>query len=904
MQAGRILQLGGSATVTQEFHISVTPIGEDEYLVRTERVAPGVPLAEEQVVWPMEEWLAQTRYLMSDPLLGVLQGHSPNRIGGFELPAESVEDLSELAAPAKNLLELGQRLYSALFRGTLRDSWTMAQGIAQHRGEMLRLRLGLKGNHLPRLPWEVLNAGDRDNGALHTPLATGTDIAFSRYQPNTGIMGGRPVPPLETGKPIRILMVIAVPTDQERLELHDEAIHLNQELQHARTIALEGSPLPQLELTILEQPGREQLTHALEQGRFHVLHYAGHSNLGVSGGALYLVNPRTGLTETLNGDDLAGLLVNNGIRMAVFNSCRGGHTALANPDADQRERNLAEALVSRGIPAVLAMAEKIPDDVALTLTRLFYRNLSQGYPIDLSLSRARQGLISSYGSQQFYWALPTLYLHPDFNGYLVPSDRIQHNPADRLQTRPTVAPPVNTSSHSVLEPVAQFTHPPIHSVLEPVERSTHLPSPNDEELEMVARAVMAEDDPDEMVPVPDYGVLAGSGVLDLANEPELSYSGNSELVADLIRQLTPKENPPAAILPANEWENLLPELSDPRRNLANGSPQTSAQQTTASLEPRDSLPATTHRTGSSPPPEVSPARLKESAPAAPARKINQWYILLPLAGAGLMAIAILAAQGLPSLLRARSTPEASPPAQTFNPLMGGSEQGEFGSLDTPSVAAIAIDRFNKGNRSGAEMAVKALLDRGAVAAAREALNAVSPDDISEPSINYLQGRMQWQFVQQGIEDFSVDDARRSWENAFKDNQDSVDYPMALGFAQYTEGNSAAAIQTWCKIVTSTLGSQGGEPVAETVPGSCFMPPQTLSNPAVLRAYAGIALALQQASLDPTFAGDPKKLSDRAARIYQIVNRNDPYSFQPNALNGNWLWTQQAIRDWVALGRQS
>lgn len=213
-------------------------------------------------------------------------------------------------------------------------------------------------------------------------------------------------------------MVLAAPTDQEVLALKQEAEHLQQELQG--TSQTGNSQAPDVELTILEQPGREQLTQALEHNHYQVLHYAGHSNLGVAGGSLYLVSRRTGLTEVLNGDDLAGLLVNNGIRMAVFNSCRGVYTATSDSASDTGAGNLAEALVKRGVPAVLAMAERIPDDVALNLSRLFYRNLKQAYPVDLSLSRARQGLISSYGSDQLYWALPILYLHPDFDGYLLP----------------------------------------------------------------------------------------------------------------------------------------------------------------------------------------------------------------------------------------------------------------------------------------------------------------------------------------------------------------------------------------------------------------------------------------------------------------------------------------------------
>ena len=391
--------------MSQEFILSVTPVGDDEYLVRTEKVAPGVPLAEEQVRWPIDQWLAISSQLMNDPLLGVLQPKAAQGKG-------SAGSGTSLATknPTPNLVGLGQELYNGLFQGNLRDSWTCAQGIAQHRREALQLRLGLKGRRLPRLPWEVLHAGDR-------PLATGTDVVFSRYQPGTGLF--KPTRLLPSSGPLKILMAIASPSDRDSLQLMREVRHLQQELQNRIVYPLTHSlHAPEIQLTILEQPDREQLTQALEQGNYQVLHYAGHSNLGPRGGELYLVSSRTGLTETLSGDDLAGLLVNNGIQMAVFNSCRGAYGDSSDLAEDSRERNLTEALVKRGIPAVLAMAERIPDDVALTLTRLFYRNLNQGSPVDLSLSRARAGLISAYGSHQLYWALPILYQHPEFDGYL------------------------------------------------------------------------------------------------------------------------------------------------------------------------------------------------------------------------------------------------------------------------------------------------------------------------------------------------------------------------------------------------------------------------------------------------------------------------------------------------------
>lgn len=93
--------------MTQEFHISVTPVGQNDYLVRTEQVAPGVPLAEELVRWPVADWLAAAGSLMNDPLQSVLQGDA------MALSA-CLEETN--ARNSVNLVALGQQLYNALFK--------------------------------------------------------------------------------------------------------------------------------------------------------------------------------------------------------------------------------------------------------------------------------------------------------------------------------------------------------------------------------------------------------------------------------------------------------------------------------------------------------------------------------------------------------------------------------------------------------------------------------------------------------------------------------------------------------------------------------------------------------------------------------------------------------------------
>ncbi len=469
------------AAVIQEFEISITAVGGEHYLVRTETVAKGVQLAEQKVRWPVADWLEKTQSLMHDPLLGLLKGQPRHTT----LPTQTGEDgrqISVAEADAATLVHLGQALHDELFKGQLHDSWVTAQGVAQNRQDLLRLRIGMKDSRLQQLPWEALHAGTR-------PLATGTDVIFSRYILDRRQGHSAPSKPSESGQALRILMVIASPNDQEQLELKEEVYHLQSELHPdgAEPDSTLDSALLDVQLKILEQPGRAELTQELDRGNYQVLHYAGHSNLGNAGGDLYLVSRQTGLTERLSGEDLAGLLVNNGIKLAVFNSCRGGYSASTEPGWEAR--NLAQALVNRGVPAVIAMTERIPDHVAITFTQLLYRNLKKGQSIDLSLNRTRQGLISAYGSHQFYWALPTLYMQPSFDGYLVKvlGDRenlraldFANDPFGGMFSEPGLAnvdlpaprraPPVGANAVETREPVELSNLEIVNSVVE--EQST------------------------------------------------------------------------------------------------------------------------------------------------------------------------------------------------------------------------------------------------------------------------------------------------------------------------------------------------------------------------------------------------------------------------------------------------
>ena len=136
----------------QEFDISITAVGDDRYLVRTEQVAPGVPLAQEQFHWPIDEWLSEASTLMHDPLLGILKGESSQRWASRSNFRSGSSKGEASDNPLPTLVSLGQSLYNSLFDKALRDSWLTAQGVAQNRRSPLRLRLGLKGEKITAAP--------------------------------------------------------------------------------------------------------------------------------------------------------------------------------------------------------------------------------------------------------------------------------------------------------------------------------------------------------------------------------------------------------------------------------------------------------------------------------------------------------------------------------------------------------------------------------------------------------------------------------------------------------------------------------------------------------------------------------------------------------------------------------
>jgi tetratricopeptide (TPR) repeat protein len=274
--------------------------------------------------------------------------------------------------------------------------------------------------------------------------------------------------------------------------------------------------------------------------------------------------------------------------------------------------------------------------------------------------------------------------------------------------------------------------------------------------------------------------------------------------------------------------------------------------------------------------------------------------LLPLVGAaGALAIALLSYWLVPQAQWA-SLLSKIPNA----PALLGKTQ-DLQNKETKELTAIASDRFNKGQLPEGEQALGILLDRGALLEATAIIQSLPAEKTDEPGISYLRGRLAWQSMQSGNPDYLLSDVIRDWENAAKAQPNSVEYHEALGFAYYAQNRPREAIQAWASALDILEVRQK---MPEASPNHATHSTTRISDVSsrhtdqeALTIYAGIALALRQGGNDPT---QPQtNLSGKASKIYQMVLRNDPVNFQPQALSQNWLWSESAIKDWQTLAQE-
>lgn len=316
--------------------------------------------------------------------------------------------------------DFGRQLTEALLAGQVRTLFDLSRREAYEQDLGLRLKLRVQAPDLSVIPWEFLYDEREDE---YLALARSTPVIRYLELP-------QPLKPLTVTPPLRILGMIASPTDQDPLDTGRERKRLEDAV---RLLQDDG----RVALTWIEGETWRDLQRAMRNGEWNVFHFIGHGAYDeVKDEGLIALADEGGRTHLLSAGQLGRLLDDHGpLRLAVLNSCEG-----ARGGTKEVLSSTAAVLMRRGVPAVVAMQYEITDRAAIEFTRAFYEAIADGQPVDGAVSEARIAVSLALEST-LEWGVPVLYMHaPDGCIFSVDTGALPRNGAGaRHKPRTTFA---------------------------------------------------------------------------------------------------------------------------------------------------------------------------------------------------------------------------------------------------------------------------------------------------------------------------------------------------------------------------------------------------------------------------------------------------------------------------------
>ena len=287
--------------------------------------------------------------------------------------------------------QFGAALFNAVFTGNVLSLFDASRALARQDDSGLRIRLRILAPQLANLPWELLfdpRQGEFLCLSQQTPLVRTVETM-------------QPIETLIVTPPLRILGMTASPLDLQPLDVAHE-----KELLQGAVAKMNG----QIELVWTSGESWRDLQGSLQQGPWHIFHFIGHGLFddAAAEGALALTDAQ-GRADLRNTLEVSRLVADHSaLRLVVLNACEGAQTG-----TQALYASIAEHLVRRGLPAVLAMQYAITDAAAVEFTRSFYGALANGLPVDAACAEARKAM-SLAAPDSWEWATPVLFLRsPD-----------------------------------------------------------------------------------------------------------------------------------------------------------------------------------------------------------------------------------------------------------------------------------------------------------------------------------------------------------------------------------------------------------------------------------------------------------------------------------------------------------
>jgi hypothetical protein len=354
---------------------------------------------------------------------------------------DALDDLERKRLDPDDLFELGKGLADRLLpTGGVREPFERVLDKAGLDGGV-RLRLIFRSPKLAQVPWEFsyLQRHGKDKAAGNF-LVLNPQISIVRHE---ALPEEYPALAGQAPDHLRMVFAMASPEGYPKLKLSREKGVIEEALSDFRVegVTIEWEP-------ILENVTEGDLTKSLQAGA-QIFHFAGHGTFQdqdideetgeITGVGQVALAPETegGAPRILSAIDLAPLVQQAGVRLAVFGACDSGRR-----DGVSAWTGIAPALMSGGIPAVVAMQYEVLDYQATAFMEAFYSALASGLTADEAVALGRQAMRRSSNQRDSDWGVPVLYMRsPD--GVIFPKLSERETPT-ALQLRHTVDQVIET----------------------------------------------------------------------------------------------------------------------------------------------------------------------------------------------------------------------------------------------------------------------------------------------------------------------------------------------------------------------------------------------------------------------------------------------------------------------------
>lgn len=390
-----------------------------------------------------------------DPIISVEVLRAPSGEGVREegqLPDDLDRRLGQLERRrfgVSEIIDLGAALGEALFPlPVLRMFERSRDRLDPGEGLRVRLRIPLP---LAAIPWEYaylpVAGGERDVTGF---LALDPRISLVRHEalPLPGEWNGEP-------RERRLLVAMASPKAGafESLNLSRERANLEEALAD-----VEG-----LQAEYLESASLQTLGEALLEGA-DIFHFAGHgvfatTGIGadlesVTGEGAIVLEDEEGEAVLMAADQLAVNLRGRGVQLVFLGACQTGRR-----DGQNVWSGVVAALMEAGVPAVVAMQDKIEDENAISFSRNFYKALAAGLPLDHAVTVARMAIFNRVHPQRDQpssrglwrdWGTPVLYLRAR-ERFTLPAAQSERARGDAIETLQSEVEPLRRAREGVQE---------------------------------------------------------------------------------------------------------------------------------------------------------------------------------------------------------------------------------------------------------------------------------------------------------------------------------------------------------------------------------------------------------------------------------------------------------------------